>query len=196
VKKLKRFLLYNFLLLSSCSYRWDLNYPQAKRPTITIPFIQGDEEGMLTAEITNAIASSRIADVVAKGGDYTLKVQIIRSDAEIIGYRINPQKIKGEIKENLLATEGRKIIGVEAGLYQGDDLVYGPYKIAATADYDYIDGDSVEDLTFVNREGEMVIALPFSLGQLEPYEAALEAAARPVRVRLAQKIVDAISAEW
>lgn len=196
MKKLKSFLLSSLFLLGSCGYRWEPNYPQATRPSISIPFIAGDEEGTLTTEITHSLASSGIADVVSKGGDYRLQINIVNSGIDITGFRIDPQKIRGEVKHNLLACEGRKTLKIEASLYRGEELAYGPYKIYAAADYDYVDGDSIQDLTFVNPAGETVIVLPFSLGQLESSEAAQEAATRPLYARVAQKIVDAISSEW
>lgn len=72
----------------------------------------------------------------------------------------------------------------------------GPLRFMADVDYDYVDGDSLQDLQFQNAEGQHLIVLPFSLGQLEPQEAAHEAAQKPIYQKLSQKIVDAISAQW
>ena len=125
-----------------------------------------------------------------------LNIKIVGTADEMIGFRINAQKIKGEIKNNLLPTEGRKTVTIEMSLCRAGEIVYGPYLLCASSDYDYVDGDSLEDLTFTNTAGEQVTVLPFSLGQLEPFEAAQEATLRPLYVKLAQKVVDAISSDW
>lgn len=183
-------------LLTACGYRWQPEYPHAIRPSVTIPFIAGDEEGLLTTEIVSALSASGLVDVVSFGGDYQLNISILNSSTENIGYRVDPQKVDGKIRKNLLASEGRRTMTIEATLCKGDQISYGPYLIAADAEYDYVDGDSIQDLTFVNPAGTLVTVLPFSLGQLEPVESAQAAACKPLFNHLAQKIVDAISSEW
>lgn len=186
-----------FLLLTSCGYQWVPHYPFEERPSITVPFIAGDEDGSLTNEIIRTISRSGIADVVHSKGNYCLQVSIVGSETSTIGYRRDKQKITGEIKKNLVASEGRKEMTIEAVLLDGDsEIVYGPYRITDFSDYDYVDGDSVQDLTFINSDGILTTVLPFSLGQLEPIESAQEATTRPLYARLAQKIVDAICSEW
>jgi len=102
------------------------------------------------------------------------------------------------VKKNLLAAEGRNILEAEVTLYRKDteEIAFGPYLLTADSEYDYVDGDSLKDLTFVSATGELIEVLPFSLGQLESLESALEASSKPVNARLAQKIVDVISGEW
>ncbi len=151
---------------------------------------------MLTAEIIRAVSSSGLADVRSQGGDYTLQISIVGEETEKVGFRIDPQKVDGKVRKNLLATEGRRILTLEASLCLNGEIIHGPYRISADADYDYVDGDSIQDLTFLNPEGQMVTVLPFSLGQLEPAESAMQASSKPLYRRLAQKVVDAISSEW
>ncbi len=191
--------LWNLLalsLLTSCGYRWNPDYPQGQRPTVTVPFAIGDEEGQLTAEMIRVLSTSGLVDVVSSGGDYALQVTIQSDGNETTGYRRDPQKVDGRVRKNLLAVEGRRSMTIEAALCRGEEVVYGPYQITADADYDYVDQDSIQDLTFVNPQGGVVTVLPFSLGQLEPIEAAQEATNRPLYQRLSQKIVDALSSEW
>ncbi len=194
MKKLKLFLLGLSLVAASCGYRWQPDY--AYRPTVTVPFVQGDQEGRLTSEIVSALSASGLVDVLSYGGDYTLKITINGASDETIGYRRDPQKVDGKIRENLLACEGRRSLTVEASLYWGPELAFGPYLLTADADYDYVDGDSIQDLTFINPSGALVTVLPFSLGQLEPIDSAQEAATYPLYSRIAQKIVDMIASEW
>ncbi len=187
-----------FLLLAGCGYRWQPDFPTEGRPTISVPFVAGDEDGTLTHEIVRALTAAGIAKIQGSDPDYRLAISIVDAQIESIGFRRDKQKITGKIKKNLLASEGRKTISLEAILYEGktEKIAYGPYRIVADVDYDYVDGDSVQDLTFVNQAGILTTVLPFSLGQLESVEAAQEASSRPLYAKLAQKIVDAIFSEW
>ncbi|MBX7067231.1 MAG: hypothetical protein K1X28_08375 [Parachlamydiales bacterium] len=151
---------------------------------------------MLTAEIIEAISVSGLADVRSYGGEYTLQVVVIGEETDKIGFRIDPQKVHGKVRKNLLAIEGRRTMTIEATLCSRGEVVHGPYRITADADYDYVDGDSVQDLTFVNSAGKVITVLPFSLGQLESSESAALASTTPLYRKLAQKVVDAISSEW
>jgi len=186
------------LVLAACGYRWQPEYPDGQRPTLAVPFVIGDAEGNLTAELVRALSRSGLADIKNGTAHYRLEVKIQNGSIETVGYRRDRQIIKGESKKNLLASEGRRSMTVEAVLYHGktDEVAYGPYVISADADYDYVDGDSLQDLAFTGSGGGQIIVLPFSLGQLESNEAAQEAAARPLYIQLAQKIVDVIFSEW
>ena len=117
---------------------------------------------------------------------------------DTIGYRRDPQRIKTKIKHQLLACEGRRQLEADVTLYEGnsDKIAAGPFRVTADVDYDYVDGDSYPQLTFISKTGETVVVLPFSLGQLESIEAAQEATNRPLYRKISQKIVDVISAEW
>ena len=190
--------LLSFSLLTSCGYRWQPEFPDSARPTVTVPYVIGDEEGQFTAEIIGALSRSGLVDVLNYGGDYTLQIAILASGSETIGYRRDQQKVDNKKMRNLLAVEGRRNMTIEAILYKGgtEEIVSGPYKISSGAEYDYLDGDSIQDLTFIGPDGNLITVLPFSLGQLEPSESAQEAAAKPLYTRLAQKIVDAIASVW
>lgn len=150
---------------------------------------------MLTAEIIEAISASGLANITSYGGEYTLQVVIVGEETDKIGFRVDPQKVDGKVRKNLLASEGRRTMILEATLCLGGKEIHGPYRISADADYDYVDGDSIQDLTFVNPAGATVTVLPFSLGQLEPAESAAMASTKPLYRKLAQKIVDAIFSE-
>ena len=185
-------------LLSSCGYRWQSNDPLKERPSISISFISGDEEASLTNAIAHALTTSGLVELRQKGADFRLGVSILQGKTETIGYRFNRQKNFGKVRSNLVATEGRRSLTIEAALYREscDKVAYGPYQLTADVDYDFLDGDSLQDLTFRDQSGAMITVLPFSLGQLEPNEAAQQAALSPLYLCLAQKIVDALAAEW
>lgn len=165
---------------------------------MSVPFIPEDEDGSLTSEIITSLETSGVVTVVPRHADYRLQVTILSRQNDPIGYRRNPQKIGGEVKTNLLTAERRNALQVEVNVFRGgsDELVFGPYLLTADADYDFVDGDSYQDLTFTSSKGDLVEVLPFSLGQLESLESAREASCKPVYRKLAQKIVDVISSEW
>lgn len=197
MRNLKFFsLLFLCSCFCGCAYRWQPEFPEGARPTVTVPFIVGDEDGILTAEVIRSLSSSGLADVRSFGGEYQLKISILGEETEKIGFRVDPQKVDGRVRGNLLASEGRRTLTVQAALYSLDEVAFGPYTICADAEYDYVDGDSIQDLTFIDPEGMVITVLPFSLGQLESDESAHHAANRPLYRKLAQKIVDAISSNW
>lgn len=183
------------LLLSSCSYEW--HAPESSCRTLSVPFISGDSDGSFTSALVHSLSCAGIS-VVHSGASRRLEVKIFEGSSDVIGYRIDPQKIRGKIKHNILACEGRRNLSVEVALYSSGSEVplWGPHQIAANVDYDYVDGDSYQDLTFVNSQGQRVPVLSFSLGQLESSESAQAAANRPLYTTVIQKIVDSISCAW
>ncbi len=196
-KLFPKLLLSSLLLFSSCGYRWTAESPEL--PRVTVPFIAGDEQGILTAEVISALSGSGLVRIASHHPQYRLQVCLLKQNNETIGFRRDKQKVHGgKVQKNLLAAEARRVVEAEVSLHRVDtgELAWGPYQLAADADYDYIDGDSIEDLTFTTPSGIPTTVLPFSLGQLEPVESAQEAANRTVYRRLSKKIVDAFSAEW
>lgn len=165
---------------------------------MTVPFVKGDEDGIFTQELVQVLSSSGLATLHPTHGDYRLCVSLLETREETTGFRIDPQEIQGQIQENIVPCEGRKVVTAEVTLFKGNsaEIAYGPYRLSQWVDYDFLDGDSLSDLVFQNGQSQPVSVLPFSLGQLEPLEAAQEACVKPLYLHLAQKIVDVISAEW
>lgn len=187
------------LLLAGCGYTWmDHNGTQGTQKKISVPYIEGDATGALTSEIIRSLAASGMLDVRQSQADYRLQISVVQSASNTIGYRRDRQDIRGEIKKNLIASEIRKTVGVDVAIYRERDqkLLFGPYRVEADAEYDYIDGDSIQDLEFVSPSGVPTVVLPFSLGQLEPKDSADEAASRPLYAHLARKILDLIFVSW
>ena len=182
------------VVFGGCGYRWTA---QDGQRTISIPYIIGDSDGAFTAELIQQCCRSTNLSV-ASDGRYRLEVKVVQDSVDPLGYRRDPQKIDGKIRKHLTQNEERRTILVEVSLFDQQDQqpVFGPKRLSADVDYDYVDGDSLNDLQFQNAEGERWIVLPFSLGQLESQEAAHEASQRPLYQKLSQKIVDVISAQW
>jgi len=192
---IKRILQLALLVLSTgCGYRWAVCDDQR---TFSIPYVVGDTDGTLTSELIHQCCRSPNISV-ASDGRYRLEVKIVQDSADPLGYRRDPQKIDGKIRKHLTQNEERRTILVDASIVdqQNQQTVLGPIRLGSYVDYDYVDGDSLQDLEFRTDGENQVVVLPFSLGQLEPQEAAHEAALKPLYQKLSQKIVDAISAEW
>ncbi len=185
-----------FFCLSSCGYRWEDDAGFSR--TLFIPFATGDEDGTLTSELISAFASSTQTNVVSSRGRYRLDVSIVEQERERIGFRIDQQVNNGKQQKNILGDEERRNLQAQVSLFdcENDELILGPCTVFAYADYDYVDGDSFQDLTFVDSVGVRQPILSYSLGQLEPAESAREAATKPLYRKLSQKIVDLISARW
>lgn len=190
-----RYFLFVLIFLASCGYRWEAD--QTAR-TISIPFVAGDEDGTLTAELIRTFASSTHANVVSSKGRYRLDVAIVAQPNEIIGFRIDSQVNNGKQQKNIVADEGRRTIAADVSLYdaKNEEAILGPIRINADIEYDYVDGDSFQDLTFVDSAGRTQTILAYSLGQLESSESAREAGSKPLYRKLSRKIVDFISVYW
>ena len=182
------------LLHSSCSYRWNGLNNDSNIPILSIPYIEGDEDGSFTSELVRTITSLGIAKVQKFNQTYTLKVLIQDTGTQTIGYRWDKQKVSGELKDNIVDCEARRSLKAEVSLIDPQNLkvLMGPFTVETTADYDYVDGDCIHDLQFTNSYGIKTLVLPFSLGQLEPKESALEASTKPLSKKLSQKIADCL----
>src|SRR4029079_14864848 len=129
--------------------------------TISIPYIVGDEEGKLTAELIRQMTTSSTLRYVPHGGDLTLEIEIIELGDENIGFRYDRNK-KGHLKNYLIPTETRLNIVVELKVIDNitKKVVRGPTFIRASADFDH---DYYASRNAVNV---------FSLGQLTDIDAA------------------------
>ena len=191
--------LFLLMVLAGCGYRWQSeSLSVGGRPTISVPYVSGDADGSLTGEIIRSVAISGVGEIRQWGAQYELRVSIAGAEGETIGYRRDRQQISGESQKNLVASERRKTMSIVAGLYEAGSgkAACGPFRFEAYVDFDYVDGDSIQDLVFIAPNGVSQVVLPFSLGQLESSEAAEEAAMRPLNTQISKKIVDAIFAEW
>lgn len=175
-------------LFQSCGYHWQEGN---ERATLSVPFIAGDEDGTLTSEVIRSLSALGIASV-HRDADYQLQITFTDIKTQTIGYRRDKQKVHGKVSTNIVPCEERKSVALEVSIYEksSDKIAFGPCIITSDAEYDFIDGDSIQDLVFINPKGIPTTVLPFSLGQLEPVEAAQEASSRPLNIRLARKIAE------
>jgi len=185
--KLQRLFL-NLLIVSLASCGYHTAQPEDKT-TISIPYVKGDEQGELTAEIIRELDQSGLYEFVRDGGELLLSVNLVGDKNDIIGWKYNRSEKKGKKEDNLMATENRRILCAEITLKQGDKVVLGPVKVSSSTDYDYIDVNSLKELTFINPHGKREKVLRLSLGQLDSIEGAQDASLNPLYRHLAQKII-------
>lgn len=181
------------VLLSSCGYHF---YGSEDRKTVSIPYVVGDVEGQLTNEIIHQLSSSGAYEYVRSGGNLTLKVAVVAETMDKIGYRYDRKEFSGKIEKNLMQTENRRNMTAEVTLVDDTtgEIIFGPHNFSSFAEFDYVDVNSLRDLSFINEHGHRVPVLDFSLGQLDSIEGAQDTAITPLYRQLAQKIVMTLSA--
>lgn len=180
--------------MGSCGYRFQEDKSTEKVVTISIPYIKGDIEGQLNMELVRVLSSDPHFEYRQNGGMVVLEVAVVNDDDERIGYRYDRNPSTGHRRQNIVGTENRRNLTVEVKLIDSytEEVIIGPVHVKARADYDYIDSNSIRDLTFTNSAGRTQTVINFSLGQLDSTEGAHDDAAVPIYRQLAQKIVDGI----
>jgi len=178
------------LILNSCSYQLG-----SGAHTLSIPFAGNDENGEFTRTLILAASSNPSFQYQNVEGEYELKVQLSNGIDETIGYRRVRLKSDGSVSKNIRSTEGRRKISAVVTLKSNlsGKKIFGPKVVQAFVDYDYVDGDSVQDLAFTLPDGTRDTTLRFSLGQLEERFSAKSAAVKPLYIALSRKIVEEIS---
>jgi hypothetical protein len=181
-----------FLLLTSCcGYQSGIGNKNFCSSGINVPYIEGDREGLFTAELIYALKRSGLFAQKNKG--YQLKVKIGKDFAQEIGWREDFKNTQDE--KRVVVDEQRKGIVVEVTLCKGSKICFGPKKIRSFVDYDFFDPDSLQDLSFIIK-GKRQTTLDFSLGQLTAQDNALTSAKSSLYRKMAEKIVDQIYLEW
>ena len=193
-------IIFLLFICSSCSYRCkDVNEYTGK--TVDVPYVDGDVAGHLTNAIVYQLSSSGILEYTNSNGDYTLKVVIQNLDNDKIGFRKDNKVEKNnsndkEKRKNLISVENRQTIVSKVSLISNvsNEVVWGPHVISADVDYDYVDQDSINDLSFDDGIGRCPI-LSYSLGQLDSLSSAQNGSLTPLYKNLAQNIMSALLGE-
>ncbi len=178
-------ILIALLFLTSCGYQFGTGSHISTYRTISIPYVQDDWDGSLTAAIVKQMAQSSNLIYRETGGSLTLKVRILDYYDENIGFRYDRKK-NGELRHIIIPDETRTTIDVEVILMEaatGRSLA-GPTRISASVEYDHD--------YYSNRDAINI----FSLGQLTDIDEAYDAAQKPLNQRLAEKIVAYVTDDW
>lgn len=173
------------VFLPGCGYRFGQGEIFDNYQTISIPFAGGDDRGYLTSALVKEISSRTPLRYTACNGDLELCVTFLATEAENIGYRFAPKK-SGDLTKIIVAEEARLYSTVCVTLYdrRNNTVLFGPQEIGQSITFDF-----EPDFSNINFHA-------FSLGQLEMYPLAEEAANTSLDCLLAEKIVDALIFCW
>lgn len=163
--------------LSSCSFRLAPSLNQEAHKTIAIPYVEGDSSGKLTPALIEQVEQHTALRFTGDAGELTLKVKIVDSKTENIGFRFADHT--HEI-EKLIPNESRSKRLAEVTVIETatQKVLLGPAYILATTDYDHQNYALNMD---INR---------FSLGQLSDIDTTSDILYIPAYRNLARNIAD------
>ncbi len=175
----------SLFLLIGCHYQFGHGDLSTRYFTISVPYVDGDKDGELTANLIEKISTSGAFQYRHSGGELILKAKVIELRDENIGFRYDRKK-QGNLKRAIVPTETRLNALVEVSVIEAatNKIMRGPTRITASIDFDH---DYYYSRNAVNI---------FSLGQLSDIDAAYDAVMRPLNRCLAEKIVDYIINSW
>lgn len=173
------------LFLVGCGYQFGNGELVDRYKTISVPYVVGDRNGDLTAELIKEIAARSPLEYRQSGSSLILHVEILEVNNDNIGYRYD-RKRDGERKDWVIPSETRISYLAEVSLIDAATgrVIYEPARITSSVDFDH---DYFSSSNSINI---------FSLGQLTDIEEAREAVVHPLNRSLAAKIVDYINNVW
>jgi hypothetical protein len=171
--------------LTGCQYQFGRGELSQQYATISIPYIEGDQKGELTTEVTKKLSSSGAFRYVNHNGDLVLKIKLIEWGDENIDFRYDRKK-RGELKKSIIPTESRFTVLAEVLIIESvsGQTIRGPTNITAYTEFDH---------TYYTTRDEINV---FSLGQLSDVDSARDAAIHPLNRILAERIVDYVINSW
>lgn len=171
--------------LTSCSYQIGYGDLVCHHKTFSIPYIDGDQTGELTAEIIKKMSDSSGLTYTSCDGDLTLDVKLVELRDENIGFRYDRKK-KGKLRRVIIPSETRIKALADVKIIErvSRSTIRGPVRLSAMVDFDHT--------YYANRNRINV----FSLGQLNDFDAAQDAVKLPLYRELAERIVDFVINSW
>lgn len=176
----------SLLVVTSCGYQWGQGTALGRGRTLSIPYVEDDWDGQLTAALVQEITRAGTFLYRPHGGSLTLVVNNVDLWNENIGFRYDRNK-RGQFESRVIPDEGRLSLAADISVVETSSgaTVLAPVRLSSSVDFDHDYYD--------NRDGVNV----FSLGQLTDYEEAYDAAQRPLFQRFAQKVSDYLNnAYW
>jgi hypothetical protein len=166
---------FSLFLATSCSSASFHSELDDNKPTLQIPYVEGDRTGRLTDVLCESIEKSGFFSYAPSGGDYTLKVRLCDSKYENLGFRYDPKK---EDRKKIIPNETRSKLLAEVTVINSlnNKVIIGPAYILASCEWDHqnysIDND-------INR---------FSMGQLSDIDTAQNVLDIPLYRNMAKEI--------
>jgi hypothetical protein len=186
INKLKlSWLLASCGFLSSCGYYHEMDQEFLRYHTYSIDPIAEDWNGDLTAALVEAMAATSQIAYRPCGGEMILQIHVEDPDEKNIGFRYDHHR-DGKIRKSIIPTETRLTICAEVTVTEAatNTALMGPVRLTTSVDFDH---DYYTTYRGVNI---------FSLGQLNDYDEAYDAAYSPLIKALANRIVDYIAEAW
>lgn len=189
---LRRSSLLFLLFFASCGYHIE----SGEKIAISVPYVQGDIEGMLTNEIVRNLSTTTQFQYTQGDGNWLLQAKILSFGDDRIGYRYDRDDVSGKRRTNVVGVENRLSLCVELSIVScaTGKCILGPKIVKADTEYDYYDPNSLKDVSFTNNLGIRQTSVGFSLGQLDSVEGAHNDAYLPLFQNLAKKIVEGLIA--
>lgn len=174
MKKLSLFALFFF---TSCGWHVADTYSKTNGYTVSIPYAYGDNDGLLTSEIIAQVQKETGLNYVQNSGEYTLRVVLLDTKNENIGFRYDPKKLENG-KKKLIPDETRRRLLAKVSLVHtaSNTEVLGPSYIMGNVEFDHRYYNLSHN---INR---------FSLGQLTDIDTTSDAINTPLQRDLAQQI--------
>lgn len=174
-----------FLVPTGCQYQFGYGDLSQQYATISVPYVEGDLNGDLTARVIKQLSTTGAFIYRAEGGDLTLKIKLLEIADENIGFRYNRHK-DGELKKTIIPTETRAAATIELVVIESASgkILRGPTRLSASVEFDH---------DYYASRNEINV---FSLGQLTDIDAAQEAARTPLNKELAEKVADYLLYSW
>jgi hypothetical protein len=178
-------ILLAYCFITGCQYQFGHGDLSQRYTTISVPYIEGDQEGELTAYVIKNLSASGVFRYMSCGADLTLKIKLLDLREENIDFRYDRKKT-GELKKSIIPTETRVHAMAEVYLLeQGTGrTIRGPMNVTASVEFDH---------TYYATRDEINV---FSLGQLSDIDAARDAVMHPLNRSLAERIVDYVINSW
>lgn len=197
-------LLFPLLFSLSCGYQFGQGSLPSKYQTISVPYVEGDISGELTAILIKQISRSGSFRYVSDNGDLILYVTLCDCSEENIGFSYDTKKNKDDkhrrkdgkkdnsgcnkrdFNHSIIPIESRATIIAEVTVVDCSSgcTVLGPAKLIASVDFDH---DYYYSPNKINV---------FSLGQLTDVDEARDAVLTPLYRALAEKITEYIIHSW
>ncbi len=144
--------------------------------TVCIPYVQGDATGELTSRLVEAV-SDQPGFRVDESGKYLLRVKLLNTREEKIGFRYDPKKLRDGEKDLILSeTRAKSLAEVSLVDRYTNEIIAGPAYILGNIEYDH------QENTIDSNINDL------SLGQLSDIDTAQDVTYIPQDRDLSQKI--------